>query len=189
MLTLWFEGMKHNFNCTPLHTLSGNVIALDLTSRNPIHRNPEAQLLSQLEILANYADPFCRQDLLCCLSIDFGMAAAVLESPRIQLALSELPFVRLKLSENFPNLHDGLANPLLRALAAQINTLWLGDLGAGGANLHALQSKMFQAVKLDRDFYLKNVNKPTFSVLIAHIHRYTQCVIVNGAESTLQTER
>ncbi len=47
---------------------------------------------------------------------------------------------------------------------------------------------MFEAVKLDRQFYLENVNKPFFSVLINHIRQYTNRVIVEGVAGDGQLE-
>ncbi|MTD26180.1 EAL domain-containing protein [Erwinia sorbitola] len=184
--------MKNDFFCTPVHTLTGELIAIDLGYRpQPVAVNgppgavlppllPQDRLLNQLLIIEEYADYFRQHGLMCSVAIDFQLARAVTESSFIQQILSHLPFVRLKLSEDFPNLHDGMANPLLRTLIEQLNILWLDDLGAGDANLNALQSNMFEAVKLDRQFYLENVNKPFFTVLINHIRQYTNRVIVEG---------
>ena len=192
--------MKNDFFCTPVHTLSGEMIAIDLSYRphsaavggplDAVRQPPlaEDRLLHQLLIVEEYADYFRLHGLLCSVAIDFQLARAVTQSSFIQQILSHLPFVRLKLSEDFPNLHDGMDNPLLRTLIEQLNILWLDDLGAGDANLHALQSNMFEAVKLDRQFYLENVNKPFFSVLINHIRQYTNRVIVEGVAGDGQLE-
>lgn len=188
----WPDGMKNDFFCIPVHTLSGELIAIDLSYRpqpvavaappgvvlSPLL--PQDRLLNQLLIIEEYADYFRLHGMLCSVAIDFQLARAVTESSFIQQILSQLPFVRLKLSEDFPNLHDGMDNPLLRRLIEQLNILWLDDLGAGDANLNALQSNMFEAVKLDRQFYLENVDKPFFGVLINHIRQYTNRVIVEG---------
>ncbi|MEM6049658.1 EAL domain-containing protein [Erwinia sp. P7711] len=190
--------MIHNYNCVPIHTVNGELIALDLTPGEPertgerlqsIKQDPEAHLLNQLLTIEHYADYFQQHGLLCCLTINFQLAKVVTQSTFIQQILSHLPFVRLKLSEDFPNLHDGLNNPLLRTLIEQLNILWLDDLGAGDANLNALQSKMFEAVKLDRQFFLDNVAKPWFSILIANIRQYTNRVIVEGVGSEMQLKK
>lgn len=185
----WPGSMKNDFLCIPVHTLSGELIAIDLSYRPqpgahsgpPVTSlTPQDRLLNQLLIVEEQGDYFRQQGLMCSVAIDFQLARAVSESSFIQQILSQLPFVRLKLSEDFPNLHDGMNNPLLRTLIEQLNILWLDDLGAGDANLNALQSNMFEAVKLDRQFYLENVNKPFFTVLINHIREYTNRVIVGG---------
>lgn len=185
--------MTNNYRYVPIHSLSGELIALELTvlphQNAPQPEDAESRLLDQLLTVERYADYFQLHELLCCLTIDFQLARAVTESSFIQQILSHLPFVRLKLSENFPNLHDGPNNPLLRALTDQLNILWLDDLGAGDANLNALQSKMFEVVKLDRQFYLDNISKPFFNVLIAHIRRYTNRVLVEGVENEGQLEK
>lgn len=196
----WPDGMKNDFFCTPVHTLTGELIAIDLSYRpQPLAATgpsgavlppllPQDRLLNQLLIIEEYADYFRQHGLLCSVAIDFQLARAVTESSFIQQILSQLPFVRLKLSEDFPNLHDGMNNPLLRTLIEQLNIIWLDDLGAGDANLNALQSNMFEAVKLDRQFYLENVDKPFFTVLINHIRQYTNRVIVEGVAGDGQLE-
>ncbi|NNS06109.1 EAL domain-containing protein [Erwinia sp. JH02] len=192
--------MKNDFFCTPVHTLTGELIAIDLSYRPQPQAvtglsgavltslSPQERLLNQLLIVEEYADYFRQHGLLCSVAIDFQLARAVTESSFIQQILSQLPFVRLKLSEDFPNLHDGMNNPLLRTLIEQLNIIWLDDLGAGDANLNALQSNMFEAVKLDRQFYLENVDKPFFTVLINHIRQYTNRVIVEGVAGDGQLE-
>lgn len=194
----WHDGMTHDYTCIPIHTISGEMIALDFVYRGQddashprvsTNENPEERLLDQLLTIEHYADYFQLNGLLCSLTINFQLAKVVIQSTFIQQILSHLPFVRLKLSEDFPNLHDGLNNPLLRELIEQLNILWLDDLGAGDANLNALQSKMFEAVKLDKQFYLDNVGKPFFSILIANIRQYTNRVIVEGVENPVQLEK
>lgn len=182
--------MITDYTWVPVHTLSGDLIALDLIQgETEQQQDAETRLLDQLLTIEHYADYFQRQSLLCCLTINFQLARVVTESAFIQQILGQLPFVRLKLTEDFPNLHDGLNNPLLRTLVEQLNILWLDDLGAGDANLHALQSKMFEAVKLDRQFFQDNVSKPWFHLLIANIRRYTNRVIVAGVESNVQFDK
>ena len=187
--------MINDYICIPIHSLSGELIALDLApvtekkDSAPAEADPQTRLLNQLLMVEHCADQFRQHDLLCCLNIDFKLARVVTESTFIQQILSQLPFVRLKLSEDFPNLHDGPNNPLLRTLMEQLNILWLDDLGAGDANLHALQSKMFEVVKLDRQFYLNNVSKPFFSILMANIRQYTNRVVIEGVESAIQLEK
>ncbi len=187
--------MINNYICVPIHSLSGELIALDLVhladQDNSVSadQDPETRLLNQLLTIEHYAEHFQHNGLLCCVNIDFQLARVVTESRFVQQILSHLPFVRLKLSEDFPNLHDGPNNPLLRTLTEQLNILWLDDLGAGDANLNALQSRMFEVVKLDSQFYLDNVTKPFFGILIANIRQYTNRVVVEGVESAIQLEK
>lgn len=197
--------MNNEFICVPIHTLGGELIGVDVSTRSESgslsdrlaahHRYEQLSfaekqdlLLNQLLVIEQYSEVFRQHGLLCSLNIDFPLARAVTESSFIQQILSHLPFIRLKLSEEFPNLHDGLRNPLIRTLVERLNILWLDDLGAGYANLHALQSRVFEAVKLDRRFYHENVSKPFFPVLIANIRKYTNQVIIEGVENDVQLE-
>ena len=124
--------MKNDFFCIPVHTLSGELIAIDLSYRpQPVTQAgaglvpvpPHERFLNQLLIIEESGDYFRQHGLLCSVAIDFQLARAVTESSFIQQILSQLPFVRLKLSEDFPNLHDGMNNPLLRTLIEQLNIL------------------------------------------------------------------
>ncbi|EPP7097872.1 EAL domain-containing protein, partial [Klebsiella michiganensis] len=58
----------------------------------------------------------------------------------------------------------------------------LDDLGSGRANVAALTTGCYEAVKIDRAFYRQEIQKPTFSLLMKNIMQYCPYVIVEGVE-------
>ncbi|MGS2278770.1 EAL domain-containing protein [Enterobacter hormaechei] len=110
------------------------------------------------------------------------MALLLHNDTLLQSSLSNLPFVRLEISEKFPKLNLGLENPTLYGLQNNGFTLWLDDLGSGNANVAALMDSCFEVIKIDRKFFLSEVVKPTFGVLINHIKKYCKNIIIEGVE-------
>ncbi|SFM93718.1 EAL domain-containing protein [Izhakiella capsodis] len=198
--------MTNEFICVPIHTPCGGIIGVDLSLISSARElkddrlaardnysqisftEKERLLLRQLQAVEQQADFFLSENLVCGVNIDFHLAGIITSSPVIKETLRKLTFVRLKISEKFPNLDDGLDNPLIHSLIEQKNRLWLDDLGAGFCNLSALQSCLFEAVKFDRRFYLKHVGKPFFSVIINKVHQFSERIIIEGVENTQQLE-
>ncbi len=190
--------------CDVLHTPEGRIVALDLHYDEPHNclfqrvvrlqleslttTQREERLIHQLLSLESMAGLLRERQWLCTITLDFTLAQMVTESTFIRQILHQLPFLRLSLSEAFPNLHDGMDNPLIRALCEQLNILWLNDLGAGYANLHAVQSQLFEAVRLDRRFYAENVHKSVFIMLLRQIMQMTSRLIIEGVENETQRE-
>lgn len=189
--------------CDVLHTPAGRIVALDLHYDEPqsdSHRSVvrrlqlealsiaqrEEMLMHQLLSLESMSGMLQQRQWLCSIALDFALAQRVTESVFIQQILQHLPFLRFSLSEEFPNLHDGIDNPLIRALHEQLNILWLNDLGAGYANLNAVQSHIFEAVRLDRRFFAENIHKSMFTVLLRQIMQMTNRLIIDGVEDEAQ---
>lgn len=189
--------------CDVLHTPAGRIVALDLHYDEPhsgAYRSVlgrlkldslstaqrEEMLIHQLLSLESMSALLHQRQWLCSITLDFALAQRVTESAFIRHALQHLPFLRLSLSEAFPNLHDGGDNPLIRTLSEQLNILWLSDLGAGYANLNAVQSHIFEAVRLDRRFFAENAHKSMFVVLLRQIMQMTSRLIVDGVENEAQ---
>ncbi|EOC0551357.1 EAL domain-containing protein [Cronobacter sakazakii] len=96
--------------------------------------------------------------------------------------MDKLEFVRLEISEDFDGLEKGIEHPILRTLLNVGYRLFLDDLGSGQANVAALTTGCYEAVKLDRAFYRQEVQIPTFNVLMKNIMKYCPYVIVEGVE-------
>lgn len=76
-----------------------------------------------------------------------------------------------------------LNNLLINSLRDGPNALWLGDLGSGSVGASPLVCGHFDVVKLDRGFFLEQVEKPMFPVLIKNIREYCDRVVVKGVET------
>ncbi|MFX2580071.1 EAL domain-containing protein [Enterobacter hormaechei] len=139
-------------------------------------------LKQQLEAVEVYASWFRDNRLFCTVNVDTVQARlCVFDRDIIQL-LDKLEFVRLEISEDFDGLEKGIEHPILRTLLNVGYRLFLDDLGSGRANVAALTTGCYEAVKLDRAFYRQEVQKPTFIVLMKNIMKYCPYVIVEGVE-------
>ncbi|WP_121575597.1 EAL domain-containing protein, partial [Brenneria alni] len=114
-------------------------------------------LLDQLESITEKKCYFIDNNILLSINIDFTMAMFLSQDAYTKILLDKLPFIRLEISENFPNLNDGKRNPLLAKLYERY-LLWLDDFGSGSANIYAVSQSVFQYVKLDKIFYWEIIN-------------------------------
>ncbi|ELY2592659.1 EAL domain-containing protein [Cronobacter sakazakii] len=186
------------FIAEPIMTTSGQLIGCELLTR--FHREDlpvlnskyfimamavegkKELLKQQLEAVEVYAAWFRDNRLFCTVNVDTVQARlCVFDRDIIQL-MDKLEFVRLEISEDFEGLEKGVEHPILRTLLNVGYRLFLDDLGSGGANVAALTTGCYEAVKLDRAFYRQEVQKPTFNVLMKNIMKYCPYVIVEGVE-------
>ncbi|ELY4576831.1 EAL domain-containing protein [Cronobacter sakazakii] len=165
------------FHCEDLPVLNSKYFIMAMTVEGK-----KELLKQQLEAVEVYAAWFRDNRLFCTVNIDTVQARlCVFDRDIIQL-LNKLEFVRLEISEDFEGLEKGVEHPILRTLLNVGYRLFLDDLGSGRANVAALTTGCYEAVKLDRAFYRQEVQKPTFNVLMKNIMKYCPCVIVEGVE-------
>ncbi|HHH3437613.1 TPA: EAL domain-containing protein [Enterobacter hormaechei subsp. steigerwaltii] len=186
------------FIAEPIMTTSGQLVGCELLTR--FHREDlpvlnsryyimamsvegkRNLLMQQLEAIEAKAGWFRDYRLFCTVNVDSIQARLCIIDSEVKNLLLKLEFIRLEIEENFEGLEYGINQPLLKSLLDNGNRLFLDDLGAGRANLAALTTGCYEAVKLDRAFYRHEVQKPTFDVLMKNIMRYCQYVIVEGVE-------
>lgn len=186
------------FIAEPIMTTSGQLIGCELLTR--FHREDlpvlnskyfimamtvegkKELLKQQLEAVEVYAAWFRDNRLFCTVNVDTVQARLCFIDRDIIQLLDKLEFVRLEISEDFEGLEKGVEHPILRTLLNVGYRLFLDDLGSGGANVAALTTGCYEAVKLDRAFYRQEVQKPTFNVLMKNIMKYCPYVIVEGVE-------
>lgn len=190
------------FIAEPIMTISGQLIGCELLTR--FHRQdlpvlnskyfimamPVEEkrnlLVQQLEAVEAKAAWFRDHRLFCTVNVDSIQARLCVIDTEIKQALLKLEFLRLEISEDFEGLEYGINQPVLKSLLNNGNRLFLDDLGAGRANVAALTTGCYEAVKLDRAFYRHEVQKPTFDVLMKNIMKYCPYVIVEGVEDRLE---
>ena len=184
------------FIAEPIMTTSGQLIGCELLTR--FHREDLPVLNSKYFIMAMDAEGkrelltrqlqaievraawFRDNRLFCTVNVDTLQARlCVFDRDIIQL-LDKLEFVRLEISEDFEGLEKGVEHPILKTLLNVGYRLFLDDLGSGRANVAALTTGCYEAVKIDRTFYREEVQKPTFNVLMKNILKYCPYVIVEG---------
>ncbi len=59
-----------------------------------------------------------------------------------------------------------------------------GRPGVGNATAAPLVCGCFSGVKLDRSFFVSQIEKMTFPLLVKHIRRYCDKIVVGGQENT-----
>ncbi|MEN6691401.1 EAL domain-containing protein [Enterobacter hormaechei] len=139
-------------------------------------------LKQQLETVEVHASWFREHRLFCTVNVDTVQARLCVFDRDIIHLLDKLDFMRLEISENFEGLELGINHPVLKTLLNVGYRLFLDDLGSGRANVAALTTGCYEAVKIDRAFYREEVQKPTFNVLMKNIMKYCPYVIVEGVE-------
>lgn len=186
------------FIAEPIMTTSGQLVGCELLTR--FHREDlpvlnskyfimamtvagkKELLKQQLETVEVHASWFREHRLFCTVNVDTVQARlCVFDRDIIQL-LDKLDFMRLEISENFEGLELGINHPVLKTLLNVGYRLFLDDLGSGRANVAALTTGCYEAVKIDRAFYREEVQKPTFNILMKNIMKYCPYVIVEGVE-------
>ncbi|MFQ9001351.1 MAG: EAL domain-containing protein [Raoultella planticola] len=186
------------FIAEPIMTTSGQLVGCELLSRfhsegmqvlnskyfiMAMDAEGKRQLLiRQLQAIEVRSSWFRDNRLYCTVNIDTIQARlCVFDRDVIQL-LDKLDFIRLEISEDFEGLELGINHPVLKTLLNVGYRLFLDDLGSGRANVAALTTGCYEAVKIDRAFYRQEIQKPTFSVLMKNIMQYCPYVIVEGVE-------
>lgn len=140
-------------------------------------------MLEQIRLIADKRGWFENNNLLCTLKLMDEMALLAIGDPVIKSALHSMPFITLELSERFLSHTACLNNLLINSLCDGPNALWLGDLGSGSIGASPLVSGCFEVVKMDRDFFLSQIAKPMFPVLIKNIREYCDRVVVAGIDT------
>lgn len=165
------------FHCEDLPVLNSKYFIMAMTVEGK-----KELLKQQLETVEVHASWFREHRLFCTVNVDTVQARlCVFDRDIIQL-LDKLDFMRLEISENFEGLELGINHPVLKTLLNVGYRLFLDDLGSGRANVAALTTGCYEAVKIDRAFYREEVQKPTFNVLMKNIMKYCPYVIVEGVE-------
>lgn len=143
-------------------------------------------LIRQLQAIEVRASWFRDNRLYCTVNIDTIQARLCVFDREVIQLLDKLEYVRLEISEDFEGLEMGINHPVLKTLLNVGYRLFLDDLGSGRANVAALTTGCYEAVKIDRAFYRQEVQKPTFSLLMKNIMQYCPYVIVEGVEQQIE---
>lgn len=189
------------FIAEPIVNPAGKVYAVELLSRfylaeeqgdlfypaefflkNATLSDKRSLFVKQLETLSQNAGFFLENDLLCTLNIDGDLAGIICSTLDIKNQLMSMPFIRLEISETFAGLCSSPQHSHLNCLSRDFG-LWLDDFGSGKANLSAIQSCLFDTVKIDRMFFWNMSEKPIWETVIREIRRYSPSVVVEGVES------
>ncbi|EHL3467508.1 EAL domain-containing protein [Salmonella enterica] len=191
--------MRYFFIAEPIRGVEGDLLGVEITTHfasspaRPLHPefvisswdNTQKRrfLLDLLQTITGKHRWFLRHGLFCIINIDRDMAQLVLQDNDIRALLHTMLFVGLQVAEHFSCQGNVLVDPFIDALHKQPNPLWLGDLGVGNATVAPLVCGCFSGVKLDRSFFVSQIEKMTFPLLVRHIGSYCDKIVVGGLES------
>ncbi len=151
--------------CTVLHSVNGRIMGLQYQGKY------SPQLLRDIGDKRQY---FMDNELLLIMSVDFHQASVLIQEHH------ELPFLRLMVTDDFPNLSDGIRNRLLVELSKRYK-MWLGNLGSdASANLAAVLQGCYDGLVLDEAFTDVNRDKPIFQTVLNEMNKYCNHLIVPG---------
>lgn len=142
----------------------------------------------QLEKVESKKKFFLLSGLICSINIDFDIANMIIKDEDLGNKLKSLPFVRLEISEKFPNLADGLNNTLIQKLHQEY-ILWLDDLGSGNSDIQAVKTGVFEYIKIDKKFYWAKSSSYEWPIIIKSIKQYCHNIIVEGVENHNQLKK
>lgn len=169
----------------PVCTLSGQLVAVELVSQF-VHDTapvtlPQDLLLPQLDetqqlrllqiqinLLEQHRDFFDKNHVLALMRIDENLARTLLASELLLRKIKQLPFILLDLSETFPQLFNGINDPLISTLKQQFR-LSLSHFGAGKSSTRAVYDNLFDAIKLDKQFIQSLAKRASFQPFIQSI--------------------
>ncbi|MDU5780815.1 MAG: EAL domain-containing protein [Pantoea sp.] len=191
--------LSKKFILEPVMSQSGRFVGFELLtrytslagkSRNPfmvIENMPCSEkrdlLYEQLGDLSPVVALLEAHHLFVSINVDRDMVTMLEEDARLGWLLSTASVIRLEVSEAIDFHQDHEARETLHRLKARGIRFFLDDLGTGFANLEALYTGLFEAVKIDKRFFWEQKDKSIFPVLMANIQRYCPQIIVEGVEN------
>ncbi|MEZ3498780.1 EAL domain-containing protein [Pantoea sp. KPR_PJ] len=186
----------------PVYTSGGQLMAVEMVSQF-VHDTapvtlPQDLLLPQLDetqqlrllhiqinLLEQHRDFFDKNHVLAFLRIDEKLAKTLLASELLIRKIKQLPFILLDVSETFPQLSNGINDPLIFSLKQQFR-LSLSHFGAGKSSTRAVYDNLFDAIKLDRQFIQALAKRAAFQPfiqsIIDNISGHTRQIIICGID-------
>lgn len=161
---------------------AGNSRNAWMVIENMRYEEKRAFLMEQIDALSPLVALLERRQLFVSVNIDRDMVQLMQEDEQLRQRLGASGLMRLEISENIDFLNDHAAKQTLQQLKACGIRFFLGDLGTGFANLEALYTGLFEAVKIDKRFFWEQKDKTIFPVLMNNIRRYCPLIIVVGVE-------
>lgn len=149
-------------------------------------------LQSQIVLLEQQRAFFEENQLTALMRIDENLARTLLASELLMRKIRQIPFLILDLSETFPQLLNGINDPLISTLNAQFR-LSLSQFGAGNASTRAVYDNLFDYIKLDKQFIQSLAKRASFSLFIQSIldnfRSHCQQMIICGVDDDALLEK
>lgn len=138
-------------------------------------------LKSQIKEIINQRDFFERHGILCSVNVDYETCLYINCDTEIQKTISKNKFIAFEISETYPELtQENDAIPFLHSLTEYI---WLDDFGSGNSTMHTAMKNKYHAIKLDKSFFQRNIDKPYFEEIINNLKKLCPNIIAEGVEN------
>ncbi|MBB1202668.1 EAL domain-containing protein [Enterobacteriaceae bacterium 89] len=200
------KGLKSRFVCEPVYNMQGHLKAVEILTRFhddygevksflEVHGllSAEDKWLNfqlQLRSVQLFQDYIGQHQVLVSLNIDADIAVRLMASQSFLKILSEAPYIRLEVSEDFPQCRFCDTSSPLHHLRAYTH-LWLDDVGSGSKNnFNCLTKGLFEAAKIDKTFFWKHQHDGVefLGKIIRDLTRFAGSVIVEGIEKPEQVK-
>ncbi|WP_411849044.1 hypothetical protein [Yersinia ruckeri] len=143
-----------------------------------------AYLIDLIYFISKNESFFIENELFCSLNIDLKIVLLLKHDAYIQVLLQSMPYVKLQISEDFPNIAKGIKGPDLKFLFNRNNSLFFNYLGIGNINIRNGDISGFEVVKIDEGYFSTQFYRSSLPVLISNIKKYCPKIIVSGVFST-----
>ncbi|MCZ0558488.1 EAL domain-containing protein [Escherichia coli] len=139
-------------------------------------------LQQQIKSIAEQKSFFIKNDLICSINVGYDTCIFIFNCKELQKTIIENDFIALEISETFPYFHEN-SRIIVNKLLNITNHIWVDDFGADNCKINISQLQNVGAVKLDKDFLYRTLNKEYFSEIIKRISTHCSKVIAEGIES------
>jgi EAL domain-containing protein (putative c-di-GMP-specific phosphodiesterase class I) len=203
-MKIQFEtAFSSSYLCQPIYTMSGKLLAVELLCR---FASSDSKLIMPTELVVNflsqkqlrdyfveqlhfaqqYAHWFEDNQIQLNISFEEKLADLVIADLSLRKAMVALPFVNLNINESFSALSSGRQNQRIADLKGHFS-LWLDNLGAGGASMVPIFDGLFRGAKLDKHLFWQLVSNENYAVmmpsLLRNISRFCSYVVIDGIDT------
>ncbi|QLK60010.1 EAL domain-containing protein [Enterobacteriaceae bacterium Kacie_13] len=186
----------------PIVTVSGGILGFELVKKSKnneysleqtLRRNDELpgekikKFFDQVTMASLNADVFINNGFLLSIRIDYEIACHIVNNTAMRNVLQQHSYIRLAISEFFPEFSAGEARPVLHALSRDC-PLWLDSFGEGNTSLALVMNEKFEQIKISKQFFWQHQGTISFRKVIEHLSPYTHGVIIGGIENARHIE-
>lgn len=202
------HGLRTQFVCEPMYSLSGRMMALEVLTRFISECNKTlsymdvqsllttedkwSNFLRQIRSILLWKDYFLQHQLIVTVNVDSEIVERLLREPTYLKVLSISSFINFEVNEDFPHSSRCCENSLLCRLLPYTR-LWLDDVGSGRKNnFNCLTKGVFRAAKIDKAYLWQHQNAEETDRLantIRDLSRYADVVVVEGVENNEHVRR
>ncbi|NIF23022.1 EAL domain-containing protein [Pantoea sp. Acro-835] len=151
--------------------------------RNLSSEGKRQLLYEQLKTVSSIIDVLEENNLFVSINVDDEMIKILHSDLQLNWMFTMSKVIRLEVSEEIDLTQNLTTLSHMRDLKEKGVSFFLDDLGNGFANLDALHTGIFDAAKIDKNFFWQQKNKLMFPVIIKNIKKLCENLIIEGVEN------